>query len=321
MTLSLFTKGKADWKHQPLIAFDAWLVDAGMNPNSCTVYRAMWARYLSWAQERRLDITEMSKENLEAFLDSMRIRRQQRERYHRLIERVMDDMHSREAGAGNAARMAKTLRGMGWRNTEGNDPTGFLGESLRSIIVAHGESQSAPAADELVAGVANRAWRRGRARAMIGVFLGAGLKVSEARDLTLGSVNFAQAPRLWVRSPRQPMREACVCPYAARWLRDWLTIREATQTAGDWLFPGDIKGTQISVATISRLVRQFVSRATGDPALARSITAQTLRNDHVAQLLDEPLSHAEIAERMGFVDLISVARLEQAWEAWREERA
>ncbi len=322
MSNSLFTNGQAGWEADPLIAFDAWLVNARIGESSSKVYRVLWARYVEWARLRQLGIASISQDKIEAFLDSLQVKRQQRERSHRLIERVLDDIHSREPGSTNAARMAKKLRGMGWRDADSNDPTGFLGEHLRQAIIEHGNAwqfdagsdpaQSAVAADK-------ETWRLARNRAMMGVFLGGGLKVAEVRGLTVNCVKFEHGPWIRARPARQPMRQVRLAPYAVRWLQEWSGIRQAAGTLGTWLFPGDASGKPISVATISRLVHAYMAGAAPDNVLALAVTAQTLRNDRVAQLLQEQAPHAEIAERIGYADEISVARMEVAWEAWQRE--
>src|SRR5690606_35475110 len=235
---------------------------------------------------------------MERFLDSLEIRRKQLERYHRLIERVLDDVHSRQPGTTNAARMAKTLRGLGWRDVEGNDPTGFLTSGLREAIVAWGDAMPCALQEDAVPD--KDIWRNARNRALIGVFLGGGLKVAEARGLTLNCLNFSHGPWLWVRPKRQPMRQVALTDYAVRWVQEWSLVRQAARTEGSWLFPGDTAGTPISVATISRLVHAFMQQAAPDDALARQVTAQTLRNDRAAQMLEDEASHADIAERLGF---------------------
>lgn len=316
-TPSLFTDGLAAWRADPIVAFDSWLVKEGIGQSSAVVYRALWNSYATWAKAHRVDMFDIAPSDMERFLDSLQIRRQQRERYHRLIERVLDDVHSRQAGTTNAARMAKTLRGLGWRDVEGNDPTGFLTPALRQAIVDWGNAMQCTLPDDAVPD--KDTWRNARNRALIGVFLGGGLKVAEARGLTLNCMNFAHGPWLWVRPKRQPMRQVALDDYAVRWVQEWSRIRQAAHTAGTWLFPGDRAGSPISVATISRLVHAFMSKAAPDDPLALAVTAQTLRNDRAAQMLENEASHADIAERLGFADLVSVARMEVAFKAWQHD--
>lgn len=316
-TPSLFTDGLAAWRADPVVAFDSWLVKEGIGQSSAVVYRALWNSYATWAKVHRVDMFDIAPSDMERFLDSLQIRRQQRERYHRLIERVLDDVHSRQAGTTNAARMAKTLRGLGWRDVEGNDPTGFLTPALRQAIIAWGDAVPCTVPDDAVPD--KDTWRNVRNRALIGVFLGGGLKVAEARGLTLNCMNFAHGPWLWVRPKRQPMRQVALDDYAVRWVQEWSRVRQAAHTAGTWLFPGDRAGSPISVATISRLVHAFMSRAAPDDPLALAVTAQTLRNDRAAQMLEDEASHADIAERLGFADLVSVARMEVAFKAWQHD--
>src|SRR5690606_24349732 len=125
--------------------------------------------YASWARQHRVDMFDIAMPDMERFLDSLQVRRQQRERYHRLIERVLDDVHSRQAGTTNAARMAKTLRGVGWRNIEGNEPTGFLSPDLRKAIVDCGDAMSFRLQED--AAPDKTQWREARNRALMGVFL------------------------------------------------------------------------------------------------------------------------------------------------------
>src|SRR5690606_8771744 len=117
----------------------------------------------------------------------------------------------------------------------------------------------------------------------------------------------------------QPMRQVRLPAYALEWTRAWLQVRQAHATAGAWLFPGDASGAQISGATVSRVVNAFVAQAGAQLPPHEPVTAQTLRNDFVGQLLRSGVSYAEVAERAGFADEISVARLDVALQAWSRQ--
>src|SRR5690606_26918971 len=142
--------------------------------------------------------------------------------------------------------------------------------------------------------------------------------LAELRGLTVNCINFRHGPWIRARPVRQPMRQVRLSRYAVSWMEEWLAIRQIA-TQGQWLFPGNPRGAQISGATISRLVHAFVGQAACGSPECGLVTAQTLRNDFVGRLLQSGASHAEVAERAGFADEISVARLELAWQAWSRQ--
>src|SRR3546814_2245503 len=92
-TNSLFTKGSTDWWVDPVTAYDSWLVAQGFKKSSATVYRVHWIRFLDWLSTQQISIAQVMPNSVATFLNGLDgVRRQQRIRYHRLLDSAFDEI-------------------------------------------------------------------------------------------------------------------------------------------------------------------------------------------------------------------------------------
>jgi site-specific recombinase XerD len=219
----LFAAFATDWAINPRKAFDGWLAARNFRGSSAEVYRAQWHHFLDWLAERNKTLLTTEPALIQEFVATLDVKRQQRARYLRIMERVFDDMAKEAPAAGNPARPVSRSTDSAWTDARSNAPTGFLSEMEtaqiwreleRAIPLPAGTSGGVPAAAGAIA-VAPVAtlpqdttpahgpvpatpdspplplhWRDLRDRALAAVMLGAGLKLSEAEALTIRCITF-----------------------------------------------------------------------------------------------------------------------------------
>jgi integrase/recombinase XerC len=171
-------------------------------------------------------------------------------------------------------------------------------------------------------------WREARDRAIVGLCVGAGLKVAEIVALTVNCIDLRGDHWITLRDKRsQFSHRTRPFDYAGQALSTWLQYRERMATEGNLLFPSDIKTiikngkpvTSIHPSTIVRITESVIEES-GVKALRgdeHRASPQTLRNSYAAALFEQGESPAHVADRMGFAQIVSAERLFASWEMWR----
>lgn len=305
----LFDSSLEDWLKQPEQAFDNWLAGQGFRASTATVYGAMWRKWLRWTGERGLTLPRWQAHHLGEFLDDGGLEKRHRYRYARLIERVFHHLQHIQAASHNPAS-----RAVKERLAEGdNDPTAFLApEEIKHLIAALEVPNDRPVADP----GRPTDWKAVRDAALIAVFLGAGLKVGEARALTLDALA-PDCSKIAIPQGRQgQLRHADVLPFGAGVLRHWVALRAAAGTHGTWLFPANTTGRAMHAASIYRRVEHWLDGAGILSTRRERASPQTLRNSHAALLIEQDVPPQEIASQLGMRDVTSGWRLVQAYRDW-----
>jgi site-specific recombinase XerD len=308
----LFEPRAADWAAQPDAAFDAWLATQSFRRSSADVYRAQWGAFLAWLGERQKDLATVDTQSIALFVGELPIKKTQRIRYLRLIERVLDHVRRSEYGSTNPARFIAQDGEASWRSARDNDPTGFLAPAERAALLA---SLFSP----LPAG-GSAHWKERRDRALVAAFLGAGLKTGEARALTISCIK-SDATTLMVHAsqPDDP-RETHVASFAIALFDAWLAERRRNRIPGDLVFPASLSGRPMHKATMLRAVDAIIE--TADISASRSARAspQTLRNTYAAELFENGVDPERVGSWLGFMQPVSSHRLHRAWKNWQAER-
>src|ERR1700679_3903921 len=172
----LFDHGRADWHADPHSAFDAWIAGQNFRKSSADVYRAQWGLFLEWLGAKRTNLQTVQRAAIEQFVAQLEIRKPQRIRYLRLIERVLDHVREIELASTNPARFIAQIAERLWRRPPGKEPTGFLAHGERAALLSYLFS---PIGDLSAA----LRWRERRDRALTSTFLGGGIKTGEAARL------------------------------------------------------------------------------------------------------------------------------------------
>lgn len=307
----LFDRGASDWIVSPDTAFDAWLAMQEYRRSSANVYRAQWGAFLAWLRANQKNLATVDTASIANFVGELPIRKTQRMRYLRLIERVLDHIRQTELASTNPARFIAQDGEATWRHARDNEPTGFLTPAERAKLLAYLFSPI---------GVSGSAyWKERRDRALVAAFLGAGVKTGEARVLTISCIN-TSGTSLHIPSTHPDFaRETHLASFAIALLEAWLVERKRQNIAGDLVFPASHAGRPMHKATMLRAIDAIVESA----GLASSRTAraspQTLRNTYAAELFEHDVPPERVGKWLGFVRPISSNRLHRAWKNWREE--
>ena len=334
----LFKTDSIAWDSDPKTTFDQWLSQQPgrgtsrerIRISSAEVYRAQWGRFVAWIEQKSIKLSEVDSVVVSEFLDSLvdkekdnGNKRPQRDRYHKLIQRVLADLikNTAEVGFMNPAAQAMREEGAKWKEADGNLPTSFLKASERALLATHLISPIAAEKER-------DQWREARDRAIVGVCVGAGLKVAELVALTVNCIDLRGDNWITLRDIRsQFSHKTRPLAYAVQALTTWLHHRERMGTEGNLLFPSDIKTiikngkpvTSIHPSTIVRITESVIEES-GVKALRgdeHRASPQTLRNSFAAEMFEQGESPAHVAQLMGFAQIVSAERLFASWEMWR----
>ena len=311
MPVDLFDQRNDDWTRDPRRAFDAWLVKQAFRRSSAEVYQAQWNHFIDWLDLHRRTLANVDAGLVGQFLDGLDTRKQQRTRYLRLVERVYDHLAKQQPDLPNPARGAalKPAPDTDWQMAAANEPTGFLSTHEREALA---QRVRAPLPKS-----PGKRWRELRDRALIGVFLGGGLKTGEAQALP---ERFLARPDGWILienvDPRLTRRTRAT-PFARQAIEAWLEIRKESGTRGALAFPSGPDGRSMHKATVLRAIDAQVEAAGITASRVRRASPQTLRNTFAAQMFEAGESPELVAEWLGLEQIESAIRLQTQWRAWQ----
>ena len=309
----LFDRGSSDWIASPETAFDAWLAMQDYRRSSADVYRAQWGAFLTWLRTHQKNLATVDTASIAHFVGELPIRKTQRMRYLRLIERVLDHIRRTELASTNPARFIAQDGEATWRKARDNEPTGFLTPAERAKLLAYLFSPI---------GVSGSAyWKERRDRALVAVFLGAGVKTGEARVLTISCIN-TSGTSLQIPSTHPDFaRETHLASFAIALLEAWLVERKRQEIPGELVFPASHAGRPMHKATMLRAIDAIVESAGLTSSRTARASPQTLRNTYAAELFEHDVAPERVGKWLGFVRPISSNRLHRAWKNWREALA
>lgn len=307
----------SNWAAEPRKAFDDWLTAQRFRGSSAEVYRAQWNHFIDWLAERGKHLSNAEPVLIDEFVATLDVKREQRARYLRIMERVFDDMAEDRPTGGNPARPVARAIDAPWAAARSNAPTGFLSvhererlwEALRCTTDLHGNPLH---------------WRDLRDRALAALLLGNGLKLSEAESLTLRCVSFENGTILIESNDPAERRYARTLPMDASAkdiLACWLLARQAASVEGDLVFAAGRGGRTMHKATVLRAIDTLVEQAGLLEERTSRISPQTLRNAYAATLFEADADDALLSERLGFAQSISARRLRSAWQEWQRASA
>ncbi|MDN0082372.1 tyrosine-type recombinase/integrase [Crenobacter sp. SG2305] len=329
---TLFDCSYRYWLSDPETSFDAWLSRQDYKKDTMAIYRWMWQKFCRWLAQHRYRLDTLQADQLAQFVKEEALLKRHGYRYVRLIERVYQHLLSLpDAPAGRLNPASKAAQQ--GAATGRNDPTGFFSaaerDRLARLIETGKLTEEKEEEKKTRRGVnpAQQAWRRDRDLALLGVFLGGGLKVHEAEGLTVSCIVGGDRLQLPF-SPKtrgagregdtgagQFARAVPLEPFAVVALRRWLARRGPCGGA-EPLFPASEQGRPLDASNVFRRVRTLLDEAgVADQEAARAC-CQTLRNAYAATLLERAVPDDEIVARMGWSDVSIVGRLRFAYEAW-----
>ncbi len=288
----------SDWENDPLACFEGWLAMNGMSLESAKVYRFMWGKFARWMHDHDLGFARIRSSHIEQFLDDAGLTKQHRYRYVRLIERIYQHLALENPSLGNPGSQAARQRiGEGT-----NAPTAYLEETKRDAVIQWiGRDLSGETYDRKDA-----AWKEKRDLAIAAVMLGGGVKVGEARGLSVSCIS-SDSASIDILVENGPGHTTCLLPFARGVLKQWLEQRARMRFPGNWLFVAGADGRQMDTATLYRRVQRVMERAGVD--LDSREGPQTLRNSFVAMLFAQDVPDAVVGDYLGLREAASVDRL------------
>ncbi|AJK48105.1 tyrosine-type recombinase/integrase [Burkholderia plantarii] len=305
----LFDGTEADWVAQPNASFDAWLATQAFRRSSADVYRAQWGAFLAWLAERQQTLATVDTQSIANFVGELPIKKTQRVRYLRLIERVLDHVRRNEFGSTNPARFIAQDGEASWRRARDNEPTSFLSPSERAALLAYLFSP--------LPTIGMSQWKERRDRALVAAFLGGGLKTGEARALTISCVKPGE-PAVRIPSNHPDFeRETHLASFAIALFDAWLAERRRCDIPGDLVFPSSLAGRPMHKATMLRAVDAIIEAADITASRVERASPQTLRNTFAAELFENGVTPERVGHWLGFMQAVSANRLHRAWRSWR----
>jgi len=299
------------WQKTPLLSFDTWLFNQAFAESSTEIYQLQWRQFVTWLNHERILLSAVEPDTVERFLINLEIKQDQRQRYLRLIERVFNYLRRNTFGTLNPATEVALHPEHNWASVPPNEPTGFLSQHEYTAL-ANYLTQPLPRL------TAVGTWRALRDRTMVATFAGAGLKMAELQTLTVSCI-FEIADWITVNgSGADISHRAHMQPFADKLLKQWLKVRAAAGTAGQLVFPATREGRTMHKATVLRATSEQIRLAGISAARSERASPQTLRNSYAAALFQADIAMEQVAEAMGFRQIISAQRLKGAWDSWNE---
>lgn len=148
-----------------------------------------------------------------------------------------------------------------------------------------------------------------KARVLLSLAYGCGLRVSEVVKLKAGDIDSAQGIIRIVQAKGRKDRHVMLSKGLLRLLRDWWTVRPTRYDAGmpvteRWLFPGYKPGRPMSTRQLSRLFHQSADAA----GITKPVTPHSLRHSFATHLLERGTDIRRIQALLGHAKLTSTAR-------------
>lgn len=279
------------WKDDPLTAFMDWLAEQPALPgttvpfrdSSRKTYRSTWQACLAAAKELGFSLEKpIEREQARAIAEKIAGKAGHKRKAAMLMSRIA------AAASGHSEAPRAPVVGASQEK-----PTKFFVQAETEALCA--------AAAALPAGIEARLEALSCA-----LFLGAGLKVSEALALSVNCVDWQNG------SIRVPAGGRLIFPPPWAWsLIEERCGREGPMTR---LLPHQSNPLlPCHPSSVFRAVRRLADAA-GIPPGPR-VSPQTMRNSRAAELFARGLTNQEVSTLMGFATERSAPRLRQAWKA------
>lgn len=279
-----------------------------LRPSSIAIYCDMWRRYLRWLKEQSLSLFDVTKADLEAFLehrneDGMRslesftIRRQ----YLTMFERVYRHLGVAPNPAGSIRIDISRDRTDSRKLRGRNAPTAVLSLADQQAFFNALPSTTSDAVRD--------SWKVRRDRALQALMLGAGMKVSEAvlvrtddikedRLTADGSLVVDIRPLAGADSTIRP-HSTRLYPPALDIVRQWIAERKTLAISGTLLFPSTSRGGPLDKSVVYRKTKETYVAAgldvvhKGGRTLRNTFAVSQLQAGQAPEVVKEYLGHRD----------------------------
>lgn len=304
--------------------FELWLAERHMSNSTRGVYRWMWRKLVRWLDAKGTRLCSLTYEDLINFLDDERLLKEHRYRYRTLVRRVFDRVAEMNPYLVNPARKSSKAS---LDKYEKNDQMRFLTHGERAAVIARLSEKTSPAKnskeekgkpESLVRGTLP--WIEARDRAMVAAMIGAGLKVSELKGVSVSCISSDETGMFFDITPLRGKRmghRAYVLDFAVPLIEAWgaqMDDGRPNDRGQILLFDGEsTPGVPLHSSTVFRRAREFLKSCgiTGDRSCA-----QTLRNTYAAILIEAGAKDLDLSGNLGLVKGFTIAKLRTAHEQW-----
>lgn len=290
-------------------AFETWLIARTEVPRkrlrdrSKSNYRRMWAAVASFLLSRELRLEQVKAADLSELLDSRQPRGEDIHASVRygwsvlwLVQKIAEANDAPHA----ATAAARILDSEPYRyaNAAGATVPDYLSPRAARQLIEH---LQAPA----------ESWKACRDKTAVALMLGAGLRPSETRTLTMNELvgDAVRGPWKVSLEPRgiTPGHESPMARWASRLVRRWVDVRAQLEPNSDRLFFATAKGTDWSEPNM--LTRCTVLMENADiGSLEAHGGLYRLRHTFALRQLARGRSDEEVGRWLGLTDLSRVAR-------------
>ncbi|OIT13638.1 integrase [Ralstonia solanacearum] len=278
----------ADWQEREAAGVDGRY----FSQQSRVQHQAMFEKFLRYLHDVGRDLTNYGDHHVAAFCESVGARSDATKmRYLKLLDRVGRQLVRADVRMSNPA--AEQLRTCQWPD---EDQPLFLPEDKDALLQAYTQ----PAAGDGL--------REIRARAVVALYLGTGVTLSEGIAAEVDDVQLGNAqPYLHVK--RKGPRDARTVPIAAfacPALSAWLARRNLEGIEGSVLLTLHTTGEPINAASVGRITKTAL-RAIGFEG--EDMSPRILRNTVCRRLLIERATHVEVNRILGLSSIRTVDRI------------
>lgn len=281
----------ADWQTREAAGADR----RPFSQQSIVQHRAMFDRFNRYLVGRGMTVANFGADALDGFwldADATAYSPATRMRYLKLIDRLC--RHLVDIGIRDANPASDLVRDQHWP-TEDPDAL-FLPEDVDQRLQEFVQPHSADSPETL------------QRRAIVALFLGAGVTASEGRAACVHDLHPKAAPP-YLHVPARPpkiSRTIHLETFAIATLRAWHAERHGWPVAGDLLFTLKRTGTPITDMSFGKIVREASASVGQNP---EDMSPRILRNTYCRRLLIRGVAPDAVTERLGLASNRTVERI------------
>lgn len=281
----------ADWQAREAAGADR----RPFSQQSIVQHRAMFDRFNRYLVGRGMTVVNFGADALDGFwldADATAYSPATRMRYLKLIDRLC--RHLVDIGIRDANPASDLVRGQHWP-TEDPDAL-FLPQDVDQRLQEFVQPHIADSPEAL------------QRRAIVALFLGAGVTASEGRAARFEDLQPKAAPP-YLHVPARPpkiSRTIHLEPFAIAPLSAWHAVRRDWPVAGDLLFILKRTGTPITDMSLGKIVREASASIGHDP---KDMSPRILRNTYCRRLLIRGVAPNAVTQRLGLASNRTVERI------------
>jgi len=261
--------------------FEDFARQRALNRSSEKVYGAMWGKFEAFCLVACASPYLSSPATMEQFFAEQAWRPNTAKRYFRLLQDVFEYMVSSGDLAENPVTPLEKRFAYDFERPE-------------PLVLEPSQEQAVLEALPLP-----KSWKKTRARALIALLLGSGLKQFEAIRLPLSALELeTSSPHVCLRTRHGAIdRVVPMAPAIVQLLLEWLEARRGENLPGPLAFPASHRGEPLTASTVYRQVKAVLQKAgvrqthMGSGLLRNSFGAKQFRDGEAFGTVQRRLGH------------------------------